>query len=232
MSPRKNDVKIDLLQRLPLFQELNGRDLQELASRVSVQEYRKRQTIFLEGDSYRGFYVVLEGLVIVYKTSAEGKMFILHVCRPGDVFADVPLFEGGDYPAHAQATRDSTVLFVPKGQFIEFLYSHPDVSFKMLKGLARRLQQANRYLENLSLKEVSGRLARYILDELEHSGKNNPLEPVVPLPISKTALASLLGTTLETLSRTFKRLEQEKVLRVRGLKLFLTDMEKLKKLAQ
>ena len=88
-------------------------------------------------------YVMLEGLAVVYKLSTDGRMLILQVCRPGDSFAVVPLFEEEDagHPAAARATRASEILFLPKKRFVPFLKQHPEVAWEMLQGLAARVKE-------------------------------------------------------------------------------------------
>ena len=105
----------DRLRRLPLFHRLDGDALDRLAGLSRILHVRRKTILYAEGEPYRGMYVVVDGLAVVYKLSEDGRMLILHVCRAGDPLAEVPLFEERDagYPAHARATRDSEVLFLP-----------------------------------------------------------------------------------------------------------------------
>ena len=169
---------------------------------------------------------------MVYKLSTDGRMLILHVCRPGDILAEVPLFEEQDagYPAHARTTRESEILFLPKGQFVPFLKRHPEVAWEMLKGLAARLKETSLQLEGVTLREVASRLARYLLREAEASAGGSADRPVLKLPLAKGAIASYLGTVHETLSRTFARLVKEKIVSVDGPRVTILDRERLKRL--
>ena len=97
-------TRAELIEQLGahrLFAELDGSALEELATLSRVLALPRKQTVYSEGEPYRGMFIVLSGLAVVYKLSGEGRMLILHVCRPGDSFAEVPLFEEGDagYPA-------------------------------------------------------------------------------------------------------------------------------------
>ncbi len=220
------------MRRLPLFAELEPEALDRVAALSRVLHLPRKKTIFSQGDSYRGMFVVLEGLAVVYKLSAEGRMLILDVCRPGDTLADVPLFEEQDagYPAHARTTRDSEILYLPRLAFVDFLKTHPQVAWKMLQSFAARMKDMTLRLEGVTLREVSSRLARYLLREMEAGGVADEDKPVLTLPLAKGSVASYLGTVHETLSRTFARLIREKVIAVDGPRITILDRQKLQRL--
>lgn len=222
----------DRLRRVPLFAELEDEDLDRLAGLSRILHLRKKEMLFNEGEPYRGMFVVLEGLAVVYKLSEEGRMLILHVCRPGDSLAEVPLFEDQDaaYPAHARVTRDSEILFLPREKFAPFLKQHPEVAWELLKSFAARLRQLSVQLEGVTLREVTSRLARYLLSEIEAAGAAEVQHPVLTLPLAKGSLASYLGTVHETLSRTFARLIREKIIAVDGPNVTVLDVARLKRL--
>jgi CRP/FNR family transcriptional regulator len=179
-------------------------------------------------------FVVLEGLAVEYKLSGEGRMLILHVCRPGQTLAEVPLFETHDagYAAHARVTRESEILFLPRDPFVAFLKTHPEVAWRMLQSLAARLKELGLQLEGVTLREVSSRLARYLLREIEAAGEAGRDKPVLTLPLTKGSIASYLGTVHETLSRTFSRLIKDKIVAVDGPRITVLDQRGLMRLAR
>ena len=192
----------------------------------------RKTVLFSEGEPYRGMYVVLEGLAVVYKLSGDGRMLILDVCRPGDSLAEIPLFEEQDagYPAHAKTTRDSEILFLPKAPFVEFLQSHPEVAWEMMRGFATSLKELILRLEGVTLREVTSRVAQYLIRETEAAGTSAEAQPVVELPLAKGSIASYLGTVHETLSRTFAKMIKEKVVKVDGPRVTILDKSRLKRL--
>lgn len=225
----------DRFRRVPLFFELEDQDLDRLAGLSRILHLRKKEMLFEEDDPYRGMFVVLEGLAVVYKLSdVGGRMLILHVCRPGDSLAEVPLFEDDPearYPAHARVTRDSEILFLPKEKFGPFLRQHPEVAWEMLRSFAHRMRELSQQLEGVTLREVTSRLARYLLSELESSGAVEVTQPELTLPLTKGSLASYLGTVHETLSRTLARLIKERVIEVEGPRVKVLDLARLRRLA-
>lgn len=203
---------IDWIARLPLFQGLARRQWEELARIVAEQSFRRGETIFLEGDKGTGFYVVLAGRVKIFKLSAEGKEQILHIFGPGEPFGEAAVFAGQPFPAHAQALEDTRLFFFPRQDFIELIRRDPSLALNMLAELSKRLRRFTSLIESLSLKEVPGRLAAYILLLSERQESAEDLD----LDVSKSQLASLLGTIPETLSRILARMSKEGLIELSG----------------
>lgn len=219
------------LRDIPFFSELEINQLRLIASISKVVKYRKNTIIFLSGEAYKGFYIALKGTIKIYKISPSGKETILHIVRPFNVFADVPLFEGKDYPVNAQALEDSLLLFIPREEFVHLLEGNVNICLKMLAGFAKRMKYLTHRVDEMSNKEVTNRLAEYLVEEIEKSGKANQIEPILRLHVSKSTIASFLGTITETLSRSFRKLQEEEIIRVDGKKIFIKDYPHLKHLA-
>ena len=220
------------MRQLRLFSQLEDEALDRLSGLSRILHLTRKETLFTEGEPYRGMFVMLEGLAVVYKISDDGRMLILQVCRPGDTLADGPLFEAQDagYPAHARATRDSEIIFLPKDEFTHFLKRHPEVAWEMLKEFAARMKELGLRLEGVTLSEVSSRVAQYLLREVEASGAAADEQPELMLPLTKGSIASYLGTVHETLSRTFAKLIKEKVISVKGSRVTILDRKRLERL--
>ena len=228
-----DNLKKLTLRDVPLFSEMDASHLREISEISIIEKFKKNQHIFLENDPYKGIYIVLKGSVKIYRISSDAKEYILHLRKPPQAFADVPLFEeGGNYPANAMALEDSVLIFIPKQEFIELLGKNHCIAFKMLAGFAKRMRDMTNKMEEISTKEVSSRLARYILKEIEKNGSIKLKGPFLRLTMSKANVATYLGTITETLSRTFKKLHDDNIIVVTGKKIFVKDLKKLKQLAR
>ncbi len=219
------------LKEVPLFSELDVIDFRQITALSNLLKVKKNDYIFHEGDEFEGLYIVLKGSVKIFKISKEGKEYILHFIKPPNIFGDVPLFTGGDCPADVQALEDSTLLFVPKNEFLSLLENNPKLSLKIMSGFASRLKSLSIKAAELSLSEVINRLAGYLLNELEKSDTLNLPEPHIKLNISIATLASYLGTISETISRAMKKLKDNKIINIHGKTIFVEDYKKLKELA-
>lgn len=222
----------DRLRRIPLFVGLDDEGLDRLAGLSRIVHLPRKHSVFSEGQEHGGMFVVLDGLVVAYTISDEGRMLILDVCRPGDTLADVPLFDerATTYATHARTTRDSELLFLAREPFLAFLRQHPVVAWEMLRRFAASMGEMGRRLEGVTLRDVRSRLARYLLHELETRGLDGEPSPTLELGLTKGSIASYLGTVNETLSRTFNRLVRDRVLAVDGPRITVLDVERLRSL--
>jgi CRP/FNR family transcriptional regulator len=216
----------ELLRQCFLCRELDETELRALADLVVIRRLAKGQTLFWEGDPASGFYSLLTGRIRVYKTSPEGQDFTIHQIRPGQMCAEAAIFSQGGFPANATALADSEVAFFPKDKFISLVTSSPGISLKMIAGLAAFVREFNQMVEDLSLKEVSARLAGYLLEESVRK-KNTAFE----LETTKTELANKLGTAGETLSRNLRKFSDLKIISMQGTHITLLDPVRLKNIA-
>lgn len=220
------------INEIPIFSELSVEDLRRITSISRLMNYKKNEYVFHEGEEFKGIFLVIKGLVKIFKISPQGKEYILHLLQKPQLFGDVPLFTGGDCPASVQVLEDSTLLFIPKNEFLPLLESNPKLSFKIMAGFAKRLKSISVKAEALSLKEVVNRLADYLIKEIEKNGSKNLPEPFVKLALSNPTLAAYLGTITETISRAFKKLKENGIIRTHGKTVFITDYNGLKKLSE
>jgi len=223
--------KLDSLKALLMFSQLSDEQLQSISDISTIQQFLKGENLFRTGDNYRGFFILIEGAVKVYDFNQDGKETVIHIFKPVNSFADIPLFEGKDYPVCADSLTDIKVIFIPKEKFISLIKKHPEVSLKMLAGFAKRMKYLVKQIEDLSSKEVINRLAKYILLEVKKSGTEKLPEPFIKLEVPKSVIASYIGTITETFSRTLKKMQKDEIIRVQGKKIFITNPAALKKLA-
>jgi CRP-like cAMP-binding protein len=220
---------IDVVKQLagiPLFAGLSKAQYEALV-RIGVRRsWRKGERIFSEGDEGTGFYVVIAGRVKIFKVSTDGKEQILHLFGPGGSFGEVSVFTGQGFPADAVTTAQTTLLFFPRMAFSALIQKDPALALNMLAQLSRRLMQFAGLIEDLSLKEVPGRLAKYLLFLSDKDGEGG-----VELDVSKGQLASLLGTIPETLSRILAKMNRRGLIRSRGAQIRIIDRRGLEEIA-
>ena len=214
---------IQLLSQCMLFSGLTETQLAELAGITNKRRCRRGETIFREADPGIGFYIIASGKVKVFKSSPEGKEQILHIFGRGEPIGEVPVFHGQPYPATAEALSEAELFFFPRPQFVTLIEKNSSLALNMLAVLAMRLRRFSTQIEHLSLKEVPGRLAMYLLYMAKE--QNNMHQVVLDIP--KGQLASLLGTSPETLSRIFQKMTEEGLIQVEGKRIQLLDADAL-----
>ncbi|OEU59018.1 MAG: hypothetical protein BA870_09410 [Desulfuromonadales bacterium C00003094] len=213
------------IKMCPLFAGLNNGDLASLLKISRRSVVPKGTILFSEGEDARGFYVPVSGKVKIYKVTPEGRERVLRIAEPGRTFAEAAIFDLGIYPANA-ATLDRTILlFFPKQEVLNLLKSNVQLAINMIGGISRLLREFMDQMEAIAFRDVPSRLARYLLDLAETGGSR------VELPLSKTQLAVNLGTVSETLSRTFRKMADDKLIRVQSRTIDIVDMDGLVSLA-
>ena len=214
-----------LLRACKLFSDLEERELQAIQPFTLRKEYRKGQTVFREGDPSRGFFLVASGAVKIFRVGADGRERVLHVVEACESFAEAAMFMEA-YPAMAEALGPSTIVFIEKNGFRQLLLRDPRLSFKIMGTLVRWLSHMRNALTDLTLKEVPARFASYVLSLTAEPGKP------VPVTISKTTMAQMLGTTKETFSRMLARLAQARILTFRGRLIRVQNRQRLEAIAR
>jgi CRP/FNR family transcriptional regulator len=219
---------LDIIGAIPIFHGLPEDQIRAVGRIAVAKPVNKEEIIFSEGDEGKGFFVIAEGRVKIFKMSPEGKEQILHIFGPGQPFGEVSVFAGQKFPANAQALEAGRVVFLPRAAMLHLIAANPSLALNMLAVMSRKLRQFAAQIETLSLKETPARLASYLV----YISEEQQNEEIIRLKISKGQLASVLGTIPETLSRVFAKLSGQGLIRVEGKTIRLLDRASLQSLAE
>jgi len=218
-----------ILRKTPLFASLTQKEMQSLVGRVTQRHFQRGEMLFSEGDSCTGLFLVALGKIRIFKLSPAGREQVLAVEGPGSSFAELPVFDGGNYPASASALEDTEVLFISRKDFQNFCREHPDVALKVIAVVGSRLRRLVGIIEELSFTTVRQRLIALILRLVQTSGTATKEGVHVELPMTHQDLAAELGTVRELVSRNLTRLQAEAFLEVDGRKIIVRDLAALKR---
>jgi CRP/FNR family transcriptional regulator len=218
-----------ILRKTSLFESLTDVEMRALAARTMRKRYLKDEQLFAEGDPCTGLYFVASGKVRIFKLSPSGREQILAVEGPGTSFAELPVFDGGNYPAAASALEDTEVLFVSRKEFQNFCREHPEVALKVIAVVGSRLRRLVGIIEELSFTTVRQRLIALILRLAQAGGIRSSEGIRIELTKSHQDLAAELGTVRELVSRNLSRLEAEGFLDVEGRKITVKDLPGLRR---
>lgn len=212
---------LDILRQLPYFTPLSMVHLELLSPLCQVVKKQRDERLFYEGDDADSFYAVISGQVKILKISPDGREVVLHLFGKGEIFAEVPIFNDFPYyPANAMVTEETTLLRVEGAGFRDLVTLHPQILLSMMSVFAARLHQFSRTIEDLSLRNVDSRLAKYLLTMSEAS---HTLE----LTVNKKTLAAILATVPETLSRSVGKLQQKGLITMAKNHVVIHDREAL-----
>jgi CRP-like cAMP-binding protein len=218
-----------ILREASLFATLSEPEMRALSGRITRLHFGRGELLFNEGDPCSGLFLVASGKVRIFKMSPSGREQVLSVETPGSSFAELPVFDGGKYPASASALEDAEVLFISRRDFQNFCREHPEVALKVLAVVGSRLRRLVGIIEDLSFTTVRQRLISILLRLTEESGTTTKNGVRLELTKSHQDLAAELGTVRELVSRNLSRLQAEGFLDVDGRTIVIKDLAALRR---
>ena len=227
MKTVSDSEKKEYLRHTPVFGGLSDQELDEIVPLVVQRRLPKGTVIFHENDPASAFYLVKTGRVKVYKISREGREQVLAMLGDGQIFGDVPTFDGGPYPATAATMADTEIYLIRREDLLEVVRRHPDIAIKIIAVLGQRLRQALELVRDLSFKQVPHRLAGLLLKLADEYGEETEKGTLINLPLSRQELADIVGTSRETVTRELKKMEREGLLVINRRNITVADREGL-----
>ncbi len=220
-------AKSSIFHQIPLFAGLTPPEIDAIVDRAVEKRYIPGEPLFHEGEDCRGLFLLGQGSVKIYKTSGAGREVMLAIETAPSSVAEVPLFDGGPYPASVSAVGPVIAYLLTKQDFQQVCRLHPDVPLKVLAVVGQRLRHLVRVVESVTFGSVRQRLARALLE----FGQTAKAE-TFPLPVTHEELAFRLGTVREVVSRNLSRFQAEGLLRIQKRELTLLDHEGLEREAE
>ncbi|HYB19420.1 MAG TPA: Crp/Fnr family transcriptional regulator [Thermodesulfobacteriota bacterium] len=218
-------ISMDFLKSIPYFSALSTKELERVRKETAELSFPRGEILFLEGEPCRGLYAVKTGRVRIFKSSPEGREQVLLIAKPGESFNDVPVFDGGPNPASASALEVSEVYLIPKGVLLSLIVDCP-AAMAILKLFAARLRYLTSVVEDLSFRSVVSRMARLLLELAVVKGGTAP----VPR-LTQDEMAARVGSVRDVIGRALKALEGAGAIRMECHRIYVVDVEKLKKMA-
>jgi CRP/FNR family transcriptional regulator len=223
----RSSIRPDVLQRIPMFAGLPPEVTEALTARAASRSFAAGEALFHEGDPCEGIFVLVEGSVKIVKTAPSGRQVTLAVEVAPATVAELPLFDGGPYPASAQAVHDAVTLFLHKRDFRAICVQHPQLPLQALAIVGRRLRTLVALVESVAFGKIRQRLARMLLDLADQVGCD-----AFALPGTHQEIALNLGTVREVISRNLNRFQAAGLIRVSNRELVITDREALEREAE
>ncbi len=231
MGPQRIELAA-VLERTALLSSLSQQELQLLAARTVRKHLSEGELLFSEGEPCSGLHIIADGKVRIFKTSVGGREQVLALNGPGETVAELPVFDGGPYPASAMAVEDTEIAFISRRDFHAYCLEHPEVALKVLSVVGGRLRRLVGIIEELSFTTIRQRLISALLKLAQTEGKKTERGIEFQLPATHQELASQLGTVRELISRNLMRLQAEGLLEVDARQIVVKDMKGLSALIE
>jgi CRP-like cAMP-binding protein len=218
-----------LLRHLPLFAQAKESDIAALVDAASLIKVKKRQVVCKPSDPCEGFHVVVFGRVLVSLQTSSGTEKPLDVVEAGQTFGDITMFLEQPYYLSATTLEDSLLAYIPRYAFLQLIERDSRFALRMLGSLSMRMRSVVENIESTSHTTPIERLAVYLLRSYPHAADSN--QPVkFDLVLNKNLIAATLDLAPETLSRSFRELQERHLISIVGKTVTLNNLTELEKL--
>lgn len=216
---RPSTVSTLLLKNVPLFSTLAEDQLLLLSSVLQREQFSKNKLIVRAGDKTQTLYVVLSGRIKVAMGDEHGKEVVLAILRAGEYFGEMALLDGGSRSANVSALEACELLTLSKHEFHQCLENNFSMAMLVMRGLVKRLRDADKKITSLALMDVYGRVARFLLEQAEFIDGQR----TIAKKIAKKDIANMIGASREMVTRVMKDLEVRGMIEVLPESIILND---------
>jgi CRP-like cAMP-binding protein len=219
----------EYLKRIPLFSGLSEEEIGEIDSYIERKRFRKKESIFSEGDQSNWFYILVDGKVKITKLSHDGKEMIIELISPDDFFGGFAVLKGFPYPANAIAMEDCDAVRISRHNLMGIIERFPNFMYDITANLGERVREFSDTLKNIALERVESRIAALLIKLAEKTGETMPDGGVeITMRLTKQDIAEMVGTTVETSIRVMSRFRKSGYFKDVEGKIVITNLEALK----
>ncbi|WP_045516853.1 Crp/Fnr family transcriptional regulator [Neobacillus niacini] len=204
-----------VLSEFMLFKELDDYELTKIANISIAREWKKQSHVFHQGDPLENVYFIYDGKIKIYKSDIHGKEQIVAIMKKGEMFPHVGFFRKGDYPAYAEVLEPSTLIAVPISKFESVLIEYPELSIKVFKVLGEKIVDLQNRLEEQILNNTYEQIIKLLIRlGQKHGTELEDGTILLKSEFTNRDLASMIGTTRETISRTLTKMKKDEHIEV------------------
>jgi len=225
-------MDLSVLRKIPLFAEFSDEQIAEVERLVQVRRVPKHQIIVYEGDPGDSFYALLKGSVAISRMTGEGKETILSILKEGDFFGEMALLDSSQRSASVKTLTDVEVGIITRSDFHNLLAQNPSIGLALVATLATRLREANEQIAASAYQDIRARLASLLLKLAAQFGEEVPEGTRITQRLTNQEMASMVGTTRETVNRTLNKFWDEQLIDMRTAHIVVKDGEGLRKLIE
>lgn len=219
---------IEVLKTVPLFSELNDRELSHIADITTTRTYPKRQYVFMEGEERQAVFFIQEGTVKTFKVDREGNEQVINLLQKGEMFPHVGFFDDTPYPATAEIMQEARMLVIRIDDFDELLRNHPQIAVKVMKIMGRKIFMLAQRVQELISQDVRHRVVHALLRLADESGRTTDQGTYINMPLTNQDFANMVGSSRETINRVLNKLKDEKLLEADRRGILIYDLDGLR----
>lgn len=220
---------IELLRGVTIFARLAPDHLRLLGASLGARSFARGETIFHQGSDGDVLYLIVRGQVRIYTISQLGQELSVKVFRDGDFFGELALLDGQPRSASAEAMRATAALTLHRDAFRRAISTYPEIAVSVLEELSARLRRTNIYAEHLASHSAPQRVVRTLLDLADQHGVAEHGATRIDLHLTQDDLASLAGTTRETVNRVLSGLREQGLIQIERARVSVLNLPQLER---
>jgi len=215
---------VPAVDKTTFFSRLNQNEIKKIKDIAINKSYKKGEYIFYEGDPGNQFFMIIKGKVKLVKMIANGDEHILSIFTKNDIIAEVVAFDHGNYPASAVALEETQLAVFANNSIEELIEKNPQIGLKLLKEMSARLRRSQQVIRDLALKDSPGKMIGILKVLAKKHGKKKGNKIEIDLPLTQQEIANMIGTSRETVSRIFRKFEEDGILKTSRNKIVILDI--------
>ena len=219
--------ELEYLRNIPIFEELAPEDLAAIAQVTVERRYKKNMIIFMEGEPGEGFHYIKSGKVKIVQMAPDGREHIINILGPGEVFAEVLLFNRGPYPATSVALEDSVIGIIKNSDLENVVTGNSHIALHIIRVMSKKLIHAQMKIRTLALSDTLSRTAQILVRLSQQYGRPVTGGVQIAVDMTRQDLANLVGTTRETVSRVLSSMKKDKVIDFAEQQIIILDEKRL-----
>ncbi len=219
-----------LLNNNQYFSNLEGDELDRLQKIILKRSYKKGEVIFFEEEEGEGLFLLQSGKVKLTKMVKNGEEQILTILKSGEIFAEVVLFDKRSYPATAIAIEDTELGLIRRDDMKSLIKEYPTIALKMMGLMSKRLRRAQKLVRDMGVKDTKARVASLLIYLAKEHGIKDEGKLELNLKLTQRELASMVGTSRETISRILNKFKEKKLIVVSRRRIIIKELNGLKEL--
>lgn len=220
---------MSLVKEIPFFSLLSEKELNLIDQIAGETNFKKGEYIFFEGEAGDKFFIIKDGQVKLTKMIKNGDEQILNIFSNNDIIAEIVAFDKGHYPASAVTMTDTAVIVFDQSELEDLIMKHPSIGVKLLREMSHRLRRAQENVRDLALKDSSAKVASLLIFLAKKYGKKQKDKVVLDISLTQQELASMIGSSRETVSRVLGQFEDEDLIKTSRKKIIIYKLDEIKK---
>lgn len=220
--------KISFLRKIPLFTRMSRKEIRQVEAIAREKEFTRGEMIFQEGEVGDSLYILVSGLIKIFRSSSGGRVKTLALLEPGDFFGEMAILDREIRSASARVLDDACLLVIHRRDFSGILRKASDIHFKIMETLCARLRNADAQIDMLSFQSVLGRLANTLLELAQKHGVRTPQGVMIKLELTHEDLSEMVGSAREMVTKIMNRFRRMRCILLEGRHIYITDQEKLR----